>query len=67
MKDTLGAAMIRAYVRNQSCADRGGRCDCMMLCRIDAEEIVADVSAKFRQDVAEIMKRTAPAAEGVSE
>lgn len=56
MTDTLGAAMIRAYLRNQSCADRGGRCDCNLTCRIDADDIIAETSANLRRDIAAIMK-----------
>lgn len=51
------AAALRTMLRNQECRTRGGRCDCMFLCRIDADEIVAETAADFRRDVAAIMRR----------
>lgn len=49
------AAALRTLLRNQGCRTRGGRCNCMLLCRIDADEIVAEAGTEFRREVAEIM------------
>ena len=58
MRDALGAAMIRAHLRNQSCADRGGRCECDLTCRVDMDDIVAAASVALRAEVRAIMQPT---------
>lgn len=56
MSDTLGASMLRSYLRNQSCADRGGQCDCDLTCSLDMDEIVDETATRFRAKVREIMQ-----------
>lgn len=51
----VAAKLMRQLIRDQGCRNRGGRCDCMMLCLIDADEIVAETSEAFRKEVHAIM------------
>jgi hypothetical protein len=52
--------LMRQLLRDQGCRNRGGRCNCMMLCRLDADEIVQETAAAFREEVREIMRGTLP-------
>lgn len=49
------ASALWTLLKDQECRRRGGKCNCMFLCAFEADEIVQETAAVFREEVREIM------------